>query len=99
MERRADLVVTDSNKRTALHLASICGSEDSLRAMIDQMPAVTSQKQGQAPQTPRKFNLDARDSTGRTPLHYAAEGGHVTCVAYLISKRVDVRIRLFCDYD
>ena len=36
------------------------------------------------------FVLDSRDDRGRTPLSYAAEGGHEAIVRLLLSREVDV---------
>jgi uncharacterized protein len=36
----------------------------------------------------RGVDLDAEDSTGRSPVHYASTWGHVETVQFLASKRV-----------
>ena len=37
--------------------------------------------------------LDARDADGRTPLHYAASGGNVELIAYLIDKGAKIELK------
>lgn len=36
--------------------------------------------------------LDAKDSDGETPLHYAALNGHLDCVKHLVRNGADVNL-------
>jgi len=36
------------------------------------------------------YNVNGRDDNGNTPLFYAAENGHINCLAICIEKRADI---------
>jgi ankyrin repeat protein len=38
-------------------------------------------------------DLEAKDNSGRTTLHSAAEGGHLECIKYLIDKGADIEAK------
>jgi len=41
----------------------------------------------------QKADINAKDETLSTPLHYAATNGHLSVVEYLINQKVDINAK------
>jgi len=82
----ANINAHDTRGRTSLHFATGVGHEEVVAALL----AHPQQSQQQSLQQPPLSNsldsniLGARDAVGRTPLHYAAMGGHSAVLISLI---------------
>lgn len=74
------LTEEDTQKMTLLHHAAFSGNLPVVRAMF-------------AVQPNRSVNLDAADSDGWTPLHYAADRGHVEVAQVLLDEGANVNAR------
>lgn len=72
----------DENKMTLLHHAAFGGNMVVVRAVVDAVNG-TGASAGAVPQ---KIGLDAGDSDGWAPLHYAADRGHATAIALLVEE-------------
>ena len=63
--------LTQESALTALHLASLSGSEDAVRALLNSAST----------------NVEATSSpSGRAALHYACHGGHIGVSGLLLSR-------------
>ena len=38
-------------------------------------------------------DINVKNSSGRTPLHYAADNGHTTIVEYLLTKGAEINVK------
>ena len=79
--RGADLSVRTKEGETLLHLAAC--SAPRLRVILSHI-----QRQGT-----ETLKVDAKDSEGRTPLHYAAAAGNSSAMRILISHGADINAR------
>ncbi|ENH71498.1 Ankyrin-1 [Fusarium oxysporum f. sp. cubense race 1] len=82
LKANADINIQDVDRRTALHHAARHGRYDVLRTLIAH----------RGPQD-IKASVDAPDSLRYTPLHNAAEGGHLLVTELLLKNESSVRSR------
>ena len=70
--------IADDSRRTAMHIA--CSAEETKPDMIDLLHE-------------QRFELDAKDDRGRTPLHYACRVGNIEVAKTLLALHADIRIK------
>lgn len=106
INRGADVTVTDSRGKTALHQAAYYGMLDVAKELIKKGADVNANGGVGTPLQEATENLDmvellvshgadvnAKSSTGITPLHRAAQWNDAKVVEFLISKGADVNAR------
>ncbi|VDO03604.1 unnamed protein product [Rodentolepis nana] len=79
LQTGASLTLADENSRQALHFASISGSIEVLDVLLQTVDNLIGLHE--AENTRVLIPLDYR---GFTPLHYAVQGGHLTCIERLL---------------
>lgn len=87
LEEKADPNITNAIGQNALHCVSLCfrGVESSVdKARADCMSILLGWSSNLPEGT--GLEIDARDQTGNTPLHYAASSGLYQCVQLLVAN-------------
>lgn len=96
-----NLNAPDHNGFTPLHHAAICGQPDSIRCLHSLGANINAQKHGGL--TPSRITADidsnklslfslfgSEEEAGHTPLHCAAQYGHVDSIRFLLSRGANI---------
>ena len=81
------------NGTSTLHEMCASGDYNTIRRMVEDSKKAQARQMKKQPGPSRTWeklegNVNEKDSTGRTPLHYAIEGGHEDVVRYDVQHRV-----------
>jgi hypothetical protein len=81
-----------------LHHAATSGSLTALKLLVEPVATLCSRSDGKTIPSAiltglsTSASVNAANAVGRTALHIAANGGHLSCVQYLLSKGADINL-------
>jgi hypothetical protein len=93
-----DLGLRDLFDNTALLHAATSGSLTALKLLVEPVATLCSRSDGKTIPSAiltglsTSASVNAANAVGRTALHIAANGGHLSCVQYLLSKGADINL-------
>lgn len=94
-----DLGLRDLVDNTALHHAATAGSLSALKLILEPVVTLCSRASDGKPISNAILTgvstgaaVNATNASGRTALHNAANGGHLSCVQYLVSKGAEINL-------
>ncbi|KAJ3195929.1 Talin-1 [Irineochytrium annulatum] len=89
----ADLSVKDLGHRTCLHLCAFRGYADVVRLILETKKSSLGNSGEHASEDQKELQVSAISLRGNTPLHAAAEPGHLEIVRMLLDAGTDVTVQ------